>query len=497
MTDWGPHLPALQVILPLLTAPLIIALQRPRLAWAVATITSVFTFAIAVALTRGVLDGQQYNYLMGSWPAPYGIELQVDSFSAIVLLIISAASSLALLGARDSLDDDIENHRQPLFYSAWLLVLAGLCGMTVAADAFNIFVFMEISSLASYILISGGSDRRALPAVFNYLIMGTLGATFYLIGIGLLYMMTGTLNLADMEQRIHEVSDLKPILVAAGFITIGLALKAAVFPLHGWLPGAYTFAPHAVTVFLAACSTKVALYLLLRFDFVVFQPNLSGHDIQFAYFLMPLGVLAIIIGSLVALFEQNLKRLLAYSSIAQIGYILLGASLVSSAGLTASIVHLFNHALAKGTLFLAISCLAIRCGGTLINNINGAARTMPWSFGALVVGGLSLIGMPGTAGFISKWYLISAALAHGGIGIALTAVILLSSLMAVVYIWRIVEAAYFREPEIAATAPQEAPLLLLTATWMAALLNIYFGLMPELPITLSMSASELLLEHLP
>ena len=164
MTDWGPHLPALQVILPLLAAPLIILLQRPGLAWAAATITSFCSFTIAIALTRGVLDGQQYGYLMGSWPAPYGIELQVDSFSAIVLLIITAASSLALLGARDSLDADIENHRQPLFYSAWLLVLAGLCGMTVAADAFNIFVFMEISSLASYILISGGSDRRALPA---------------------------------------------------------------------------------------------------------------------------------------------------------------------------------------------------------------------------------------------------------------------------------------------------------------------------------------------
>ena len=139
--------------------------------------------------------------------------------------------------------------------------------------------------------------------------MGTIGATFYLIGVGLIYMMTGTLNLADMEARIHEVSELKPILVAAGFITIGLALKAAVFPLHIWLPASYTYAPHIVTAFLAACSIKVALYVLLRFDFVVFQQNLPDHAIQFSIFLAPLAVLAILIASGVAVFEQNLKRL--------------------------------------------------------------------------------------------------------------------------------------------------------------------------------------------
>ena len=135
---------------------------------------------------------------------------------------------------------------------------------------------MEISSLASYVLIAGGPDRRSLPAVFKYLIMGTIGATFYLIGVGLIYMMTGTLNLADMELRIHEVADQKPILAAAGFITVGLALKAAIFPLHVWLPNAYTYAPHMVTAFLAACATKVSLYVLLRFDFFVFQQNLDG-----------------------------------------------------------------------------------------------------------------------------------------------------------------------------------------------------------------------------
>ena len=495
MTGLSHHLPALQVVVPMLVAPLVILLRPRGLAWAAATMASLLAFSIAIALTLGVLDGQKYGYLMGGWEAPYGIELGVDAFSALTLLVVTGASTLALLAGRHSIDTEIEPDRQSLFYAAWLLALAGLVGIPVSADAFNIFVFMEISALSSYVLIAGGPDRRALPAVFKYLIMGTIGATFYLIGIGLIYLMTGTLNLADMTLRIHEVADLKPILVAAAFITIGLALKAAIFPLHAWLPNAYTFAPNAVTVFLAACSIKVTLYLLLRFDFVVFQPNLIGHDVQFAYFLMPLAVLAILIGSGVALFEPNLKRLLAYSSIAQIGYILLGASLVSLTGLTASILHMFNHALAKGALFLAVAALATRCSGIRLENIAGVSRSMPWTMGAFVVAGLSLIGVPGTAGFVSKWYLISAALGEGLLGGVLIAVIVISSLMAVVYIWRVIEAAYFSETPAEFAPTREAPLALLVITWAAALANIYFGLVTSLPVTLSTSAAEQLLRH--
>jgi multicomponent Na+:H+ antiporter subunit D len=487
------HLSALQVVVPLLSAPLIVLLRPPGLAWAAATATSLMAFAIAITLTLGVSNGNNFPYDMGSWPAPYGITLSVDALSAILLLISTGASSAALLGGRRSINTQVEASRQPLFYSAWILVLAGLVGIVVSADAFNIFVFMEISSLASYVLIAGGPDRRALPAVFKYLIMGTIGATFYLIGVGLIYMMTGTLNMADMALRIQDVSDQSPILVAAGFITIGLALKAAVFPLHLWLPNAYTYAPHAVTVFLAACATKVALYVLIRFDFVVFQPNLAGHALQFAYFLMPLAILAILVASAAALFEPNLKRLLAYSSVAQIGYITLGASLVSKAGLTSSVLHIFNHSLAKGALFLSVACLAMRFPSTRLEALAGAGRTMPWTMAAFTLAGLSLIGVPGTAGFISKWYLISAVLNEGALGIGLAAVIVVSSLMAAVYIWKVIEVAYFQLPLDGYTTVREAPLELLAVTGLAALANIYFGLSSDLPVSLSTDAAQLLL----
>ena len=342
------------------------------------------------------------------------------------------------------------------------------------------------------------ADRRALSATFKYLVMGTIGATFYLIGVGLIYMMTGTLNMADMAVRIREVAELRPVLAAGGFIIVGLALKAAVFPLHAWLPNAYTYAPHAVTVFLAACATKVQIYVLFRFDFLIFQGNLADHDLQFSRFLMPLALLAILAASGVAIFERNLKRLLAYSSVAQIGYIMLGASLVTTAGLSAGIIHIFNHALAKGALFLAVAALGMHFQSLRLSDLAGAAKRMPWTMAAFVLAGLSLIGMPGTAGFVSKWLLISAALAEGDLGILLVVVILIGSLMAVVYVWRVVEATYFKSPATgAAEGLREAPPMLLATTWVAVLANIYFGLVPGLPITLSEAAATSLLQHLP
>ena len=493
--DLTVHLPALQVIVPMLAAPFVLLLKPRGLAWAGATSVALLSFCIALSMAVTVAGGGHFSYDMGGWPAPYGIELSVGAFSALLLLIVTGAGALSLLAARPSVDQQIEQERQPLFYAAWLLVLAGLVGITVSADAFNIFVFMEISSLASYVLIAGGPDRRALPAVFKYLIMGTIGATFYLIGVGLVYMMTGTLNLADMEARIGGVTDINPILVAAGFITIGLALKAAVFPLHVWLPNAYTHAPHMVTVFLAACATKVAIYVLIRFDFFVFQANLPGHQLQFSLFLLPLALMGILVASAVAMFEGHLKRLLAVSSVAQIGYIMLGASFLSEAGLVASFAHMFNHALAKGGLFLAVACLASHYRDLRLGQLAGAARTMPFTAAAFVVCGFSLIGIPGTAGFISKWLLIGAALERGSFALGLVAIILVSSLMALVYIWRVVETLYFRPAVVEADGPGEAPLQLLLVTWMVALANIGFGLFPQFPLALSTAAAELLLGH--
>ncbi len=491
------HLPALQVVVPLLTAPVLVLLRDARLAWMAALLASITAFATAVSITGAVLDGQVLSYAMGGWAAPYGIELRVDELSAVLLLVVTGASSLALLAGRMSLLEQVGERRMSLYFAAWLLALAGLVGILVSGDAFNIFVFMEISSLATYILIAGGPHRRALPAVFKYLVAGTVGATFYLIGVGLVFMMTGTLNIADMEMRLGAVGDTNVVYVAAGFITIGLALKAAIFPMHAWMPNAYTFAPHVATAFIAACSTKVALYVLLRMDFFVFQKNLVDHEWQFAVVLMPLAALGILFGSVAAIFEQNIKRVLAFSSLAQLGYILLGASLISVAGFNAAVLHLFNHALAKGALFLAVVCLGMRFASLRLDQLRGAGRYMPWTLTAFAVAGLSLIGVPGTAGFVSKWALILAALQQGSLGVAIVVLIVVSSLLAVVYVARVIEALWFGEPAGEDPAVSEAPAPVLVVTWFAVGLNIWFGLNASLPGELAGRAAEAFLRHLP
>lgn len=487
MNDLEKHLPVLVVLLPLMTAPLLILLRERALAWSAAVAASLCAFGISAAMTHEILQGEVFVYALGSWTAPYGITLVVDSFAALLLLIVTGASSAALLMAGPVVDRAMDRDRQPLFLSAWLLAVAGLSGIVVAGDAFNIFVFMEISSLATYILMAGGKDRRSLAAVFRYLLMGTVGATFYLIGVGLVYMMTGTLNLADMAARVSEAPADAPLLAAAGFIAVGLALKAAVFPLHGWLPNAYTWAPHVATVFIAACSTKVALYVLLRFHFTVFQVNFSEYAQLFALLFLPLAIAAILVGSFLAVFESNLKKLFAYSSVAQVGYMVLGAALLSVAGMSAGIVHMFNHALAKGALFMAVACVATQSETLDIASMKGIARKMPWTMAAFVVAGLSLIGLPGTAGFVGKWQLVLAAIAEGTLGILLVLPVLAGSVLAVIYVWKVVESAYFG----AGTddVRREAPLHMLVMLWVVVLANLWFGFVPELPMKLAASAA--------
>jgi multicomponent Na+:H+ antiporter subunit D len=237
------------------------------------------------------------------------------------------------------------------------------------------------------------------------------------------------------------------------------------------------------------------LYVLLRFDFLVFHGNLEGHGFQFALFLAPLALLGIVFGSLLAVVSEDVKRLLAYSSVAQIGYILLGATFSDAAGLTAAIAHMFNHALAKGALFLGVAAFALRARGVRLDDIAGIGKTMPWTTAAVVIGGASLVGVPGTAGFVSKWLLIGAALEHGTMGAIAVVIIVASSLAALAYVWRIVERAYFGEATVQAAEAREAPLGLLIGVWIAALANLYFGLMPHLPLALSEGAAAELLRH--
>jgi multicomponent Na+:H+ antiporter subunit D len=472
------NLPALIVVVPLLAGLLTLFLGRGQLPWLWTLVVTWVVFGMCAALLRQVLtsDTGVIEYAMGSWPAPWGIVYRVDAVNAFILTIVSGIGAVCAIFARLSVAAEIPDYRWRFFYSAMLLCLTGLLGITITGDAFNLYVLLEISSLSTYTLVALGveKDRRALTASFRYLILGTVGATFILLGIGHLYMKTGTLNMADMAVRIADLHHDRVVLTAFALIITGLGLKAALFPLHMWLPNAYTYAPSVVTAFLAATATKVGVYMTFRFLFTIFGIELTFKLLSADIFLIGFSCLAIVIASGLAIRQNNIKRLFAYSSVAQIGYIVLGLGLHNMAGMTGSVVHVFNHAVTKGGLFLALGAVVYRMGAATIGEMRGLGRRMPLTAAAIVVGGLSLIGVPGTAGFVSKWYLVKGCLdAHYW---PLAVVILIGSVLALVYVWRVVEALYFQEPEDPNRVVREAPLTLLVPVWILIGATLYFGL---------------------
>lgn len=491
------HLPALAVVTPLMAAPACVLLHEPRRVWWLAFLVSVAASGFALALLFQVMGGGHISYAMGGWAAPWGIEYRVDALNALLLVLVSGVSLVTLVFARDSVERELPDDRIYLFYTAWLLCMTGLLGIAITGDAFNVFVFLEISSLATYTLVSFGAERRALSAAFRYLVMGTIGGTFILIGIGLLYGVTGTLNMADLAVRLEPLRDAMPVRAAFCFIIIGAGLKVAMFPLHAWLPAAYASAPSAATAFIAATSTKVAVYVMLRFTFTIFGVEFSFDTLALSKVLMVLAVLGVFVASMVAILQQDLKRMLAWSSIAQVGYMLVGIAAANLDGVTAAVVHLFNHALMKGALFMALGCVAYRVGGASMGSVAGLARRMPWTFGAFAIAGLSLIGVPFTAGFVSKWYLLSGVLANGWWPLALLLVV--TSLMAVIYVGKVLEAAWFREPSpgSASDNAREAPIMMLAPLWALALANLWFGVSTEVPVDVARTAAAALLGLVP
>jgi multicomponent Na+:H+ antiporter subunit D len=489
--ELGAHLPALQVIVPLVAAPLTVLLRERRLAFALVLAAAWTAFAIAVALALQVAEAGTLSYHIGSWAPPWGIEYRVDRLSSFMLVLVTGIAAVVMPYSWASVQRELPAEQQYLFYTMYSLCLAGLLGIVITGDAFNIFVFLEISSLSTYVLIALGRDRRALLAAYQYLIMGTIGATFIVIGIGLLYLQTGTLNLLDMGQRLQGLAGHRPVLAALAFLTVGLSLKLALFPLHQWLPNAYAYAPSAVSALLAATATKVALYALLRFYFTVFGESAVFQQLPMEELMLVLALAAMFIASTVACFQADLKRLFAYSSVAQIGYIVLGLSFDSLAGLTGTIVHLANHAVTKGGIFMLLGGVAATVGGVSLARVQGLGRVMPLTSFGIVVGGLSLIGVPGTAGFISKWYLIVAALERQQWWLVF--LIVISSLISVVYVGRFVEAAYFRPPPEGADGRREAPLSMLLPAALLVAATVAFGIATSATIGAASAAAAQLL----
>jgi len=481
------NLPALVVALPLLVAPVAALVPVAGAAWMLSVIGTGGALLSALLLQGAVTGGETFSYYLGSWPPPWGIEFVVDAASAFTVLVMASLAFVVTLFARSALLAEIAEADAGKAYAAWLLACGGLSGLVMTGDAFNLFVFLEISALSSVILIAlgAGRDRRALIAGYNYLIIGAVGATFYVVGVGFIYAVTGSLNMVDLAERIPAVPQTTVVAVGFGFMMAGILVKAAIFPVHIWLPAAYAFAPSAVSSLLAAIATKASLYVLARVVFDVFAgvPDLTALALHYA--LIPLALGGIFIGTVLAIYENDIKKLLAFSSVAQIGYIALGFAVATTAGVAAGFVHIGNHALIKGGLFVAVGIYAVALGRRInLDQMVGLGRRMPITTTAFLICGLSLIGLPLTAGFISKIYLVRALLQADMIMVLV--LVMASSALSVAYLWKIVEVLWQKGAETAAV--RETPALYLPL-WILALANIWFGVAPGPLVDAAMRAA--------
>lgn len=457
---------------PLLAALPVNILGRRSRAWVAPLTSAALTVSalISVIVLFDVLRDGTIRYTLGNWPAPWGMELVVDPLSALMLVIVSAGSLLGGIAALKSVEKELPG-QEYIFFTLALILITGLMGLVVSADAFNIYVLLEITAITTYGLIAMGPGRAPL-ASFNYIIMGTIGACFYLLGVGYIYILTGSLNMADITRILPELGAGIAVATAFAFLLVGLWVKMAFFPLHGWLPNAYTLAPMGTSVLIAPLMTKVSVYLMVRIIFSLFSP-------EYAFFEHPgvqqlivwAAALAIFVASGLALAQNDLRRMMCYIIVAEVGYMVGGVWLANVDGLTGAILHILNDALMTLCLFLVASAVAYRMGGTRFEDFRGLYRTMPVTMAAFTVGAFALIGVPPTCGFFSKWYLILGGV-EGGQWLFVAALVV-SSLVNAVLFFRIIEIAFFQPPGEAKV--NEAPLMILKPLVITAVALIVVG----------------------
>ena len=437
------HQSALPIVI--VAAPLIASLLVPLVGWwRRAAVYPLFLGTLAlcagasVAAAQAVLAQGPQAYYLGGWAPPWGIAFHVDHLAALLLPLLSGMALAVGVFSKRSVLRELPEQEVP-FYSVYLLLVAGVTGIVATADLFNLYVFLEITSLSSYALVSIGSGRAVVSA-FRYLVLGTVGAAFYLLSVGYLYSVAGTLNMADLAEILPGLYESNAVRVGFAFFVVGMAIKMALFPVHAWLPAAYSNAPSAVSALVAATTTKVAAYTLVRVTFYVFEPRFAIELFPVTTVLGGMGAVAMVLGSVMAIAQSDLKRMLAYSSVAQIGYIVLGVGLANATALTGGMLHLVNHSVMKGCLFLAAGAIVYRTGCREIRQLRNLSRRMPWTAAVFTVAAFSMIGLPPFGGFFSKMYLLLGAIeAEHWVYVAL---ILLSSVLALAYFANVIRYLY-------------------------------------------------------
>jgi multicomponent Na+:H+ antiporter subunit D len=432
------------------------------------------TALLSVLAAARVLAGGPMHTQLGGWPPPVGIEVLLDPLSAFMAVVVSVVALVVVAGAVPQISQELRG-REAVFYATVLLLMSGLMGMVITNDLFNLFVQLEVASLSAYALVAAGG-RGAPRAGLNYLIIGTLGASLYLMGAGFLYAGTGSLNMSDVAALLPAA---EPRLVLVGGVLMigGLGIKMALFPLHVWMPSSYALAPTVSASVMAPLVTKVSAYVLLRVVFWVFGAGSIHVDELLLHMVAWAGAAAALFGGVLAFVQRDLRRLLAYSSVGQMGVVALGIGLASTAGLTGAVLHIASDALMKGVLFLAAGIALLRFGVRDVEQLSRLRGHAPWTAAAMTVALLSLVGVPPLSGFFGKWYVLSAALGQERWPLAIALV--LGSLATVGYAFRIIERLYFTPVDEHDERHREGGLLPVLACVVMAALIVGVGLANE------------------
>jgi proton-translocating NADH-quinone oxidoreductase chain N len=441
----------------------------------------IFNLVVSVLLIPEVIK-QPINVFIGGFPPPFCINLVAGPvgvlFSALIALVGLLVSIYAL--------DYIREGAKELYHMLYLLLLTGATGVVLTGDIFNLFVFFEILCISSYALVAYLGDKAGIESAVKYLIQGAVGSSLMLIGVGLLYGLFGTLNMADIASNIDSVSSISIFLPLVLLIT-GLGVEAAIFPLNAWLPDAHSSAPSSISAILSGIAIKVGIYAVARVIFTIFG---ASSILQFLVFL---GLLTLLVGEVSAFSQNNIKRLLAYSSIGQIGLIVFALGMGISYGVVGGLFQLISHALSKSLLFLAVGYMIYRTGSMDISSLEGMGKRMPITSLAFTIGAFSLVGMPPFIGFPSKFLIIRAALFKEEIIFTvLVAFVLLGTVIEGTYFFRVVQVLYFKGNQ-ANLQREEAPVPALIPIFILMVLIIFIGVYPK-PVTniLNSASSELL-----
>jgi multicomponent Na+:H+ antiporter subunit D len=373
--------------------------RRDKYVQYVALFATLATAALSIATAFQLANGGALTLQVSGWPAPFGITIVVDPLSIVFMVLVSAISFLTTLFSQSYI-----KHNRTEYYALTCLVLTGLLGIIHTGDIFNMFVFFEIMSISSYALVAFYRNRKALEASIKYLVMGALATSLILLGVTFLYGAFGTLNMADIAVKASGYSGiLLPLAIA--FLLTGFSLKSGLFPFHTWIPDAHPAAPSPVSALLSGLVIKGGIYCIIRVGFTVL-----GAPAVLLSALTVIGVLSMVIGGALAFVQTDLKRLLAYSSISQMGYIAMALGLNTQIAISGAIFHVINHAIIKSLLFLCAGVIIYYAKTSDMHKIAGTIKSNTLLTYSFLIGALSLGGVPFLNGFASKWLIYVAAL---------------------------------------------------------------------------------------